>query len=586
MAIGTLQPYALPLDGAAVSVFTSLYDRSRPTGNRYTLLPNVRCERVAYRAGAAPATAQFSYVLDTADPDNPFPAFAADLWPLDAAGTGVVAYGDELVVFAVNADGNVCLLFDGFADAPQINITDSAQSVTFTASSVHIRCWDYPVHKAIYRDADDPEQGKEVPTELPARFNPDGNPNCTPDDHDVNSAPGSTGPEYPVFLDWRIARKPDPRTFWTLGKFARYLLNTRPTGTNSDLDFVDNPKSKFLSGLDSFLQAIKPASGNTGPIDVTDASTYEAADIVLDDLNASDHPWPEVLAQALDRHGFGFRFRTGQDATTPLPEPINDLQIFRKDGLWEPAPKPLKLQDWRANLDPGRCNVGELKLVRDGRDAANRFRVVTRLARYEVSVVLAPGFTILSSDADNPGQFATTALLTATGSARRAYRWFVADEAGDGHWDLTNVDWVTDKPLDLADVFGKPKNPDSPAKYVKRLRPGLEMLVAQDDQGKPYKADLSISYDYAGPTPPALWDFEDSGSGTWQPLGTVGWRLLTRSAGHRNHRGPTERLENQQVSAGRRARRPRRRGQDRGSVGGPKRDQPAVLSSADVPGGS
>lgn len=529
-ASASFDPPPVPLDGSAVTIGVALFDRSRPQGKRYRFVPNVRCERIIYRQGAVPPSAQFSYVLDTSDPSSPFPIYAEGLWPLAASGAGVVPVGDELVVFASDENGSVRVLFDGFADAPQIDVAGRSQSVTFTASGVAVRCWDEPIGGAIYRDSTDPQNGVEVPTDLIVRFNPDYKPNCTPDDFDVNE--GKDG-AYPVFLDWRIARTPDPRTYWTLGKFARYLLNTRPSGTKGDLAFVDNPKSKFLAGLDSDLQALKPTGGPTAAIDTADPSTYVAEDILLDDVIASDRPWPEVLSRTLERHGFAMRFRIGQDGTAPLPEPMNVLHVYRKDGLFEKAPKDLLLQPAGAGLDPGKSNVAELHLVRDARDAANQFRVVSRPSRYEVGVVLAAGFTIAAADATTPDQFKTPALAKATGDMRRKYRVYVADEAGDGHWDLaaTPPAMTTSKPLDLSGIFGKPDPPDpnapagtppAPPKYVPRCRPGFDVLFALDDQGKPFRAELAISTDYAGASP-TVWDGK---AGTWQSLGHVGWRLL------------------------------------------------------------
>jgi hypothetical protein len=526
-ASGSFDPNAVPLDGTAVAIAVALYARSQPSGKRYTFLPNVLCQRVKKRAGAVPDQAQFSYILDTSDPTNPYPAYAEQLWPLGASGLGVVGIGAELVVLGFDANGNPTILFDGFADAPQVNIAGRQQLVTFTASGVAIRCWDKPIHVSIYRDASDPQNGPEIPTGLPSRFNPDGHPNCTPDNFEVNE--GGNNP-YPVFLDWRIRRTPDPRTFWTLGKFARYLLNTRPTGTSGDLNFVDNPRSKFLAGLDSDLQALQSTKGPSGVINTADNSTYNATDIIVDDIIAADKPWPEVLADALHRHGFEMRFRTGQDDTVqPLPEPKNDLTIYRKDGLFEPSPKALSLQASGA-LNPGLSNVGALSLVRDGRDVANKFRVISRPNRYEVSIVLAPGYKIDPGDANDPSQFNAPALVLASGDLRRKYRIYVGDEAGDGHWDVVAKQWVTGQTLDLSQVFGSPAKQGDPPLYVPRNRPGIDELFAKDSLGRYYLSDLQISTDYQGDMP-GLWTIADGG--TWQSIGRHGWELLKDRLGIR-----------------------------------------------------
>ena len=527
-ASATWNPIPPLLDWSAVTHAVARFDRTQATGQRYTFLPNVFCERVVYREGAQPPQAQFSYILDSSDPTDPFPSYAEQLWPLSATTStpNVVKLGDELVVLATDPLGNTLIIFDGFADAPQIDMAKNGQSVTFTASGVAVRCWDQPIEGAIYRQADDPNAGDEVPTELPARFNPDTKPNCTPDGFDVNEGQDDA---YPVFLDWRIMRTPDPRAFWTLGGFTRYLLQSRPSG---DLTYVDNPKSKFLSGLDGDLEALLPTAGNNASIDVTNPSTYTKKPIIVDDVLATGKPWPVVLAQTLDRYGFAMRFRIGQDTTTPLPEPKNDLYLDRKDGLYERPPRDLMLQAVGSFLDPTQSNVESLRLVRDARDACNQVRVYTRPNRFEVGIILAPGFTIAAADATTPDQFKTPAIATAAGNIRKKYRVFVADEAGDGHANL-NVSpptWVTDSPLDLSAVFGKPDPPDPedpdaeppPPNYVNRCRPAIEQLVALDDAGRPFKAELAISTNFLGPCP-GVWD---GTSGTWQSLGHVGWRLL------------------------------------------------------------
>lgn len=530
IASATFEPYPLPLDGAAVTVAVALYDRKAGAGKRYTLLPNVFCERVTYREGAVPPSAQFSYVLDTSDPSSPFPARAEALWPLDASGRGVVAVGKEVVVFVADEAGRVRVLFDGFADAPQIDLAGGSQAVTFAASGAAVRCWDQPVKGSVQRDAGDPQNGAAVPTELPTRFNPDGHPNATPAGFDVNHDTGNNS--YPVFLDWRLERSPDPRRKWTLGMFARYLLQTRPGGPAGDLAFVDNPTSKFVAGLDADLQSLAPAGGDTGPIDTSDPSSYTTADIVIDDVLAADRPWPEVLSHTLERHGFALRFTIDQDdSTSPLPEPKNGIDFYRKDGLFKAPPKDLLLQpSGTTALDPGKSNVAELHLVRDAHDSANQFRVVSRPARHEIGVVLAAGFLIDPADALTPDMFSTPALANAAAALRRKYRVYVADEAGDGHWDLAAVPpaWTAPpKPLDLSGVFGKPPPaaegdpPPSPL-YVQRLRPGIDELIAKDDSGKRYLAELAISVDYTGPSP-SVWD---GAAGTWQSLGRSGWRLL------------------------------------------------------------
>ncbi|WP_165253073.1 hypothetical protein, partial [Paludisphaera soli] len=93
----------------------------------------------------------------------------------------------------------------------------------------------------------------------------------------------------------------------------------------------------------------------------------------------------------------------------------------------------------------------------------------------------------------------------------------VADEAGDGHWDVSTSSWSS-RALDLSRIF--PDDEDGRPTYVKRLRPGSSTLVTRDEQGRPLRAQLALSRDYNGAAP-AVWD----GSGHWQPI-SGGWQLL------------------------------------------------------------
>ena len=133
--------------------------------------------------------------------------------------------------------------------------------------------------------------------------------------------------------------------------------------------------------------------------------------------------------------------------------------------------------------------------------------------------MLAPGFIPQAGDetAGNRTAFLRANLSTATGEIRRKYRQFVADEAGDGHWDTATSQWVS-SPLDLSAIF--PANERGKSTYVRRLRPGTRTLLSRDSKGQPRQAQLALSRNYTGPAA-ALWD----GTGSWQPI-TGGWELL------------------------------------------------------------
>jgi hypothetical protein len=222
-------PYPVPLSGNAVPVGVFRYDPAAPIDLQYAVLPNVQCESIQYREGPEPPVARLSYVLDDSSTSSVYPSQFEELWPLDASGPYVVTNDDRIVVLATTPSGQTRILFDGFAQVPEVDLTPTSQQVSFIAVGVAIRCWDTPIGGRLQRHADDPQNGAVVSVDLPTRFNPDGKPNCTPDGSDVNQSDETK--RYPVFLDPSLDRQPDPRTFWTLGKLVRYILGIYNDGT-------------------------------------------------------------------------------------------------------------------------------------------------------------------------------------------------------------------------------------------------------------------------------------------------------------------------------------------------------------------
>src|SRR3954471_23290351 len=268
-------PYPAPLSGNATPVGVYRYDPTMPADERYSVVPNVRCESIQYREGAEPPAARFTYLLDDSAAGSDLPAQVEDLWPLDADGPYVVRNDDRVVVLGTTPSGRNRVLFDGFAQVPEVELAPASQRVSFIAVGVAIRCWDQPIGGRYQRHGDDPQGGAVVSVDLPTRFNPDGCPNCTPDGCDVNASDPAR--RYPVFLDPGLDRQPDPRTYWTLGKFARYIL-----AVYNDESFVKNPD---FSQLDARLQVRAPRDGS-GFVDPGDASEYSAADVVIRDFDA------------------------------------------------------------------------------------------------------------------------------------------------------------------------------------------------------------------------------------------------------------------------------------------------------------
>jgi hypothetical protein len=503
-----LDPPASTLgEDASPLVVCRYHDGPDRDDNRFEILANVACDHIQYTEGPHPPVAQFHYLLDVIAEANGFPTQFEHLWcPGATAPAAVVRPDERIVVLSWTPHGERRVLFDGFAQVPQVDLGPDDQVVSFTAVGIAARCFDQPVIGRLMRPADDYDAAEPVSVDLPCRFNPDGRPNCTPAGHDVNQS--DPAKRYPVFTDEQLTRSPDPRTAWTLSGAIRYLL-----ALNTE-QYVRNPD---FGDLDALLKVRSPKPG-AGMIDPADPSTYDAADITVRDYDASNKPWPDAVAELAGYAGFGFAFVTRTD---DAGHPVTFADLYRVDNGESTAAKVLWLDKAGSMIDPARNTVSQLHLARDLNAVVNSFSLETALRRVECSIVLAPGFIPAAGDetAANRQAFKAANLRLASAEVRDKYRLYVADEAGEGHWDGS---WVTTA-LDLSAVF-KPKDDGTPS-YVKRVRPGSHTLLSADSKGTPYRACLHFSRDYAGPTP-AVWD----GSGHWQPI-DGGWRLLTDRLG-------------------------------------------------------
>lgn len=516
-------PPQLALDATAIGVF--LFDSAADTGQGYTLLPNLHCDQIQYKEGVEPPAARFSYILDeVAASTNGWPSQFDQIWPLTVTPSPyVVANEDELVVLALLPDNTTRVLFHGFARVPQTDLSPASQNVSFVAVGVAILCWSTPIGGRIERDADDPQNGNNVQTDLPVRFNPAGIgtraiggylPNCTPDGYDVDEGGGNP---YPVFLDPNIDRSPDPRSFWGLAKAIRYILANWNTQAQGSL--VDNPD---FGVLDTLLQNRRPLTGAEF-FDPGNSATYQTDHNRIRDYDATNKPWPEVVAELLAFYGFGMRWTCSTD---PAGEPYDALEIYRKDAAGPTDPKPIYLPETGTELGTALVNVARMHAAFDYQAVANSFYIETAAQRYEVSVILAPAFQPESGDgtAANRVQFRKSALdaSNATATTRAKYRFYVADECGDGHWSLAENQWQT-TPIDFSSIFQLPGgNPDNLPTYVRRYRPGRNTLFSKDLNNKPLQAQLALSRNYDGADAPCVWD---TVSGTWQQI-DGGWSLM------------------------------------------------------------
>lgn len=495
-----------------------------------SLIPNVVCTRISSRSGPYPATAQFTYELDdTYAATLGWPSQAEQIFPIDAPESPYVVENDDRLVVAVqNSNGVIAILFDGFAQIPQVDMTPDSQQITFSAVSVAAREWDAPIKGRLQRNADNPTVDITGPidTDLPCRFNPSdttiahGNkggirPNCTPLNSDVNEADDSNS--YPVFLDPNIevpSGTESPLTYWSISKSCRYVMA------------IGNPKEAYVANPDfttltQLLEAYAPPTGSD--ILEQDEDEDTGSDITVRDFDASDKAWPDAVHELLGYAGFEFSFVTSAGLSGA---PNTQLNIYRNDALTTVAPKQVWLQPAGGTLGQAPNNAGSFHLARDCNNIVNQYSIESPLRQVEASFILAPLYT--PNEADffpgpmGRGQYIkSTWTATTPATIRRLYRWYGMDEIGEGHWDDFDAAFLKD-----AYDFGNPTSglfppkSDGTPQYVRRYRPGSRSLISLDSDGHPLKADLSISFNYLT-VGPSIWN----GTGDWTKI-NGGWDLL------------------------------------------------------------
>ncbi|HEY2158438.1 MAG TPA: hypothetical protein VGH33_22600 [Isosphaeraceae bacterium] len=469
----------------------------RLIGDQYEPLPNIEILTIQSSEGADPGAARFRYVFDPLGPADEPQAFEQAM-AVDGDLPGVVQNDDRLVVMTVYPDGSPLILFDGFAQVPELSYAPSHELVTFSAFGVAVREWDTPVGGALVRDADDPTGGADTGTDLVTYFNPQGEPNATPAGADAEDASGNT---YPTFLDPLVVRDPDVRRAWTLPMAIRYLCYHE----NADQTYVLNPAG---DAIDALLDSRTPDEG--AGLDLTAPSNYASEPLEVPDYPATGKAWPNVVEDLLRPNGFWMAFRLATDGGGL---PSTALDLFRLQDSSPAVVKDLYLQTRGSALDPAQTNMSAARLSRDMTGVANAYSVESQLIRYEASFVLAPGFPIAAADSQSAASLAAFNLNDPAFSSTNhdKYRLYVFDETGEGHWDWPSSSIVTTvAPLDSI-LAGD--DPDNTLTYTRRRRVPLGELFTLDPNRKPLRAQLSISTDFAGEQP-AVWD----GSGTWQPI--------------------------------------------------------------------
>ena len=514
-----------PLYGDALAISVCLYEPGAEAGP-YSVLPNVRCLCIDTREGPEPSLARFEYIMDDSLALNfGWPSQFEQVWPIDAQGPYVVNPDDRLVVMGQNPDGSPLILFDGFAQVPQVDLTPRSQRVTFAAVGTAVRCYDSRITGRVQRDADTPtiaDGSADVQTDLPCRFNPSDNSvggmggilgNSTATDYYTQD--DELG-DYPVFIDPLLAEREQTEgegftAPWCIPDAIKYLLATE----TSDEKYVSWP---IFSTLDSLLDVQYPSQGYA-TFDPGSASA-STANIPIRDYDASNKPLPEVLADFLGYAGFVLSWQTEADGDG-YPETY--LKIYRRDAAAAQAPKLVFLAPARTStLDPSANNLAQIHLARDANQILNAWQVETQQRQVEVTVILAPLFEPQSGDQESSNRkqfFASSFTPTTPATTRRKYRWYGADECGDGHYNAASGQWSSTA-LDLSSVF--PNTSANTRSYVTRYRPGSQTLIATDSEGRPLRATLEILFGSFSSDP---YIQSAMNSSSWQ-LVTGGWRLL------------------------------------------------------------
>jgi hypothetical protein len=527
----------------------------------FFLLPNVVALRIDYREGPEPPVARFRYLFSDAMSINAgWPNRVDQVWPIDAQGAYVAMQDDRLVVAASNPDGEPIFLFDGFVQSPQADITGGhpgggSEGASFTAVGVAARAWDDVIRTRIQRDTDqydDTSGDHDFEIEAPCRFNPADQrpgslggflPNSThdsfytviegesdssegdeEDDQPEDGGGGDSG--YPVFLDPLLLEKQEADggniTYlspWYVSDALLYLILAQP---NPGDDYVTWPDGKTIA---SVLETKVPPDGET----VFDPESAVPADCVIRDYDATGKTLPHVMADLLQYAGFYMVWDIDSNADG-MPETF--LRFFRKDGAATGTPKAVYLGPPGASLSQGSpSNVTQLHLARDCNAIVNAWRTETAPKQFEITVILAPLFQPTPGDeqAANRTKFQQANLTDADATTRRKYRWYGADECGDGHWNARDQE-MSEQALDFISIFPPPEG--ATKGYCTRYRPGTDTLISRDSKGRPRRAVLecwtptSASFDdTAYNADPYIQTEKDDPAFVWKEI-PKGWRLL------------------------------------------------------------
>jgi hypothetical protein len=518
-----LNAQSTPLSMPALLVVVAAY---YPASNQYFPLPNVWCDRIDEKWGPFPAVARFRYLTDDLlETTNQWPSQYEDLWPIDAQGDYVVHTDDRLVVATLAPDGTQTILFDGYAQIPQIDVASDQQAVTFQAVSVAMRLWDQPITGRVERDADNASDTTgefDWFIEDHCRFNPADTTigalggylaNCVATaDYTVDDTLG----QYPVFLDPLCVERGElDVSFWYVSDATMYLIEEMINLWGWD-EYIKFPT---LASIPDIISSMEPPPDDPflNPADAV------SADIKIRDYDATNKPYVEVMSDLLRYAGFMLRFDVGSDENG---DPQTSLVISRRDNLSTVAPKQLWHAESSQNpLDPNQNNIPAYTMTRDLNMIANEWVVESARRQVEACFYLVPLFSpIANVDAASGVDLSVyhlSKLTNADAEHRKAYRWFGIDECGDGYYNMETQTNVVDKGCDLSIIF--PTDTAGNTTYARRYRPGQRTLISRDDTNKPRIALLEVAFGVNSSTPGPLEEADDGN--TWYAI-AHGWHLL------------------------------------------------------------
>lgn len=551
------------------------------TRSRYEILPNVRVLSVEFFEGARPPLARFRYEFE--DPALVPPSVPTSFHQVIGIGSGgryVVSSGDRIVVRVYDSPSTSWVVFDGFAEVPQVNFSATQDVVTFEAFGTPVRESDEPLKGSVWRDTSRPKFGDDTPTNRPARFNPKGVGNATAEDYDHFAAVRGDREDDPEGWQAALAEFPvfqDPTTRlnaitgggveaamardWDLAMAARYVLFSPVVNGVAPEDFGKHLRYYEPHRYDAVLNSRRPAVEEVG-VDPEDPGTYVDTPIKVNDLDVTGDRRMDALAKLIEPHGFAFRYELGTDDEG---DPEWWLKIYRKDDAY--PLKPVFLQPEGYAVDPRFTNVEAIGLQRDTQQVVNAWSVDMAPTRYEAAFYLRPLFEVDAADAE-PGNLHQWRVGDPSFDPDK-YRKFGVDECGEGHWTWSDPDVTTTTDGDFEydypatdpqgpnkAVAGRPAphwlsalvGPDAaPADLP---RPGEGKLVAEDAAGERKAAELYVvtsTYAVTDANAGVAVPDWDSVANLWDPEFTQiqkvtkgGWELLPDRLGIRLTRPDVE----------------------------------------------